>query len=160
MPTKRPELKPKDTAPAFSLSNQDDTKTSLKDFKGKWVVLYFYPKDNTSGCTLEAVDFTRASAGLAKMGAVVIGVSPDSIKSHCNFIDKHNLKIMLLSDPDHKVLEKYGVWKLKKLYGREYYGVERSTFLIDPEGKIAKVWRKVKVKDHVDEVKETLKELK
>jgi peroxiredoxin Q/BCP len=151
-------IKEGNNAPAFCLKDQDDEKKCLKDFKGKWVVLYFYPKDNTSGCTLEAKDFTCALDEFAKLNATIIGVSPDSIESHQKFIAKENLNLTLLSDMDHAILEKYGVWQLKKMYGREYYGVVRSTFLIGPEGKIQHMWQKVKVKGHVDEVKNMLKE--
>jgi len=123
------------------------------------VVLYFYPKDNTKGCTLEALDFTMNRDEFEKMGATVLGVSPDSVKSHRGFCDKHGLSITLLSDPEHEALESYGVWQLKKMYGREYYGVVRSTFLVDPEGNVAHAWRKVRVKDHVEAVKAKLTEL-
>ena len=146
-------------APSFCLKDKDEKKHCLKDFAGKWVVLYFYPKDNTSGCTKEAVGFTEKKAEFEKLGAVIVGVSPDSPASHARFIEKKDLEILLLSDPEHKVLTKYGVWQKKKLYGREYMGVVRSTFLIDPKGKVAAVWRKVKVKGHVDAVLEKLKEL-
>lgn len=146
-------------APGFLVKNQDEKEVSLKDYTGKWVVLYFYPKDNTSGCTLEAITFTGHLDDFEKMNAVVIGVSPDSCKSHTNFIKKHDLKITLLSDPEKEVIQKYDAWKLKKMYGKEYYGVERSTFLIDPDGKIAEIWRKVKVKGHIEAVKERLGEL-
>lgn len=146
-------------AVAFCLPDADGEEVCLKDFAGKWVVLYFYPKDNTSGCTLEAVNFSRQMGDFEKKGAVILGVSPDSTKSHCNFRDKHDLKIRLLSDTEHKVLEAYGVWVLKKMYGREYYGVERSTFLVNPRGEIGHVWRKVKVPGHVEAVKTTLDEL-
>jgi peroxiredoxin Q/BCP len=146
-------------APAFTLEDQDGKKVKLSDFAGQWVVLYFYPKDNTSGCTAEACDFTDNISQFKKLDTVVLGVSPDSAASHRKFIDKHNLKISLLADPDHGVLEKYGVWQTKSMYGREYKGVVRSTFLIDPSGKIARVWEKVKVKGHVDDVKAALKEL-
>lgn len=146
-------------APDFCLPDKDSTNICLKDFKGKWVILYFYPKDNTKGCTLEALDFTENLMDFEAMNAVVIGVSPDSVKSHHNFAEKHQLQIMLLSDPDHTVLEQYGVWQLKKMYGREYYGVVRSTFLINPEGVIVHVWRNVKVKNHVSTVKENLQKL-
>jgi peroxiredoxin Q/BCP len=145
-----------DKAPEFCLPDQDNNKNCLKDYKGKWVILYFYPKDNTSGCTLEAKDFTCALDEFNKLNAIVIGVSPDSIDSHQKFISKQSLNLTLLSDMDHKALEKYGVWQLKKMYGREYYGVVRSTFLIDPKGKIGHVWSKVKVKGHVGDVKNIL----
>ena len=148
-----------DKAFDFQLPDQNDNVRSLDEFKGKWVVLYFYPKDNTSGCTREAIDFTNAREEFEKLNAVIIGVSPDSTKSHRKFQSKHNLNITLLSDPEHKIIEKYGAWVLKKMYGREYYGVQRSTFLIDPDGKIAYMWRKVKVKGHVEAVLNKLKEL-
>lgn len=146
-------------APDFCLPDQNDKEVCLKDYKGKWVVLYFYPKDNTSGCTKEAIGFTEMKKEFEKMGAIILGVSPDSTKSHRNFIEKKNLKITLLSDQEHKVLEAYGAWQLKKMYGREYYGVVRSTFLISPDGKIAFIWPKVKVAGHVENVLEKLKEL-
>jgi peroxiredoxin Q/BCP len=146
-------------APKVCLPNETEAEVCLEDFKGKWVVLYFYPKDNTSGCTLEAIDFTTAVSDFAKLGAVIVGVSPDSTKSHQNFISKHHLGINLLSDPEHKTLEDYGAWQKKKLYGREFMGVVRSTFLISPQGQIEYLWPKVKVKGHVDSVKDKLKEL-
>jgi len=146
-------------AAAFCLPDEEGKKVCLKDFRGKWVVLYFYPKDNTSGCTMEAVDFTDYSNKFEKMNAVIIGISPDSPKSHVRFMEKHGLKIKLLSDESHEVLEKYGVWQLKKMYGREYYGVVRSTFLISPEGEIEHEWRKVRVKGHVGEVLKKLEEI-
>ncbi len=153
-------------APNFSLKNQDDKEVSLKDNFGKWIVLYFYPKDNTSGCTKEAYDFTESLKDYKKLNAVIIGVSPDSTESHRSFIEKHILGITLLSDPDKKIHKAYGAWGIKKNYGKEYEGVIRSTYIISPEGKIAEIWNKVKVrvkrKDgetrHVDVVKERLKE--
>jgi len=148
-----------DVAPEFCLPNQDGKEVCLKDFKGKWIILYFYPKDNTKGCTMEAIDFTTHLKDFEALDAIVIGISPDSVKSHQNFVKRHDLKITLLSDPEHKVLKSYGVWQLKKMYGREYYGVVRSTFIIDPEGKIAYKWEKVRVKSHVEIVKEKLLEL-
>ena len=146
-------------APLFCLPDADEKEVCLKDFSGKWVVLYFYPKDNTSGCTLEAIDFSNAIQAFYDSGAEIVGISPDSPKSHCNFRDKHNLKVRLLSDSKHEVLEKYGVWVLKKMYGRQYHGVERSTFIVRPDGTIAHVWRKVKVPGHIDAVKDKLLEL-
>lgn len=143
----------------FCLPDGDANKVCLEDFTGKWVILYFYPKDDTSGCTIEAIDFTNAMDELSKMNAVVLGVSPDSPKSHCRFRDKHELKVTLLSDESKEVLQQYGVWVLKKMYGREYYGVERSTFLVNPKSEIAHVWRKVKVAGHVEAVKQRLHEL-
>lgn len=123
----------------------------LNDFVGQQVVLYFYPKDNTSGCTQEACDFRDNMNRLTKYAAV-IGVSPDSIKSHKSFKDKQGLNFILLSDTEHLLAEKYGVWKEKSMYGRKYMGIERSTFILDKSGNIKKEWRKVKVKGHVDEV--------
>ena len=146
-------------APIFCLPNQDGNEVCLEDYRGGWVVLYFYPKDNTKGCTLEALDFTMNKGAFEEMGATVLGVSPDSVKSHRGFCDKHGLSITLLSDPEHVALEAYGVWQLKKMYGREFHGVVRSTFLVDPEGKVAHAWRKVRVKDHVEAVKAKLAEL-
>ena len=128
---------------------------SLNDFKGQKVILYFYPKDNTSGCTQEACDF-RDNINRLTNYATVIGVSPDSIKSHKSFKEKQSLNFILLSDPEHKLAEKFEVWKEKSMYGRKYMGIERSTFIIDTNGKIEKEWRKVKVKGHVDEVIEYL----
>lgn len=127
----------------------------IKDFEGQRIVLYFYPKDNTSGCTQEACDFRDNINRITKY-ATVIGVSPDSIKSHKSFKEKQELNFILLSDPDHVLAEKYGVWKEKSMYGRKYMGIERSTFVLDKSGNIEKEWRKVKVKGHVDEVIEYL----
>jgi thioredoxin-dependent peroxiredoxin len=152
-------LSPGSPAPAFTLPDQDGIMRSLQDFHGSWLVLYFYPKDNTSGCTLEAVDFTTRAGDFKKMKAAVTGISPDSPASHRKFTDKHNLGITLLSDSDRKVLKQYGVWQIKKLYGKESYGVVRSTFLIDPEGTVRHVWEKVKVMGHVDDVMNTIKKL-
>ena len=128
---------------------------SLNDFKGQRVILYFYPKDNTSGCTQEACDFRDNISRLTSY-ATVIGVSPDSIKSHKSFKEKHSLNFILLSDPEHKLAEKFEVWKEKSMYGRKYMGIERSTFIIDKDSRIEKEWRKVKIKGHVDEVIEYL----
>jgi peroxiredoxin Q/BCP len=149
----------KKKAPEFCLLDQNDKKVCLKDLRGKWVVLYFYPKDNSKSCTLEALSFTDNLNTLEEMGAVVMGVSPDSVKSHQNFAAKYDLNFTLLSDPEHEVLEKYGVWTLKKIYGREYMGVERSTFIINPEGYVENEWKKVRVKGHVDQIKQKLSEL-
>ena len=152
-------LKVGDKAPDFCLPNQDEVEICLRDLLGKWIVLYFYPKDNTPGCTTEAIDFTTHLKEFEELGSIVIGVSADSPKKHRNFIEKKQLGITLLSDEEHKVLEQYGVWQLKKNYGREYMGIVRTTFLIDPEGIIRAVWEKVKVKGHVEEVLAKLKEL-
>ncbi len=147
-------------APDFCLHDQNDKKVCLADFNGRWVVLYFYPKDNSKTCTLEAVTFTDNLKSLEELGAVVVGVSPDSVKSHKNFETKHSLAFTLLSDTEHVVLEKYGVWKLKKMYGRDYMGVERSTIIINPDGYIEKEWRKIRIKGHIEAVKQSLVELK
>ena len=148
-----------DKAPDFCLPNQDSEEVCLRDLQGSWVVLYFYPKDSTPGCTTEALDFTAHLPEFEALGATVLGVSPDSIRRHRNFIEKKELKVTLLSDEEKEVLQAYGVWQLKKSYGREYMGVVRSTFIIDPDGKIAAKWEKVKVKGHVEEVLNRLKEL-
>ena len=132
-------------------SEGNEKEFSLDEFKGQKVVLYFYPKDNTSGCTQEACDF-RDNINRLTNYATVIGVSPDSIKSHKSFREKQGLNFVLLSDPEHLLLEKFGVWKEKSMYGRKYMGVERSTFILNKDGGIEKEWRKVKVKGHVDEV--------
>lgn len=144
-------------APDFCLPNQDSESVCLKDFKGKYVVLYFYPKDGTAGCKQEAVDFTAAKAEFEKNSAVIFGVSKDSVSSHQKFIEKAALEITLLADPDLVVIKKYDVWQLKKFMGNENMGTVRTTFLIDPEGKIVKVWNNVRVKGHVDAVLEELK---
>ena len=146
-------------APAFTGEIQDGSKISLKDFKGKWVILYFYPKDNTSGCTREAQDFRDFMDKFEAMDAVVIGVSPDSAKSHTNFIAKHNLNFNLIADKEKVILNKYDAMGEKKMYGRTYMGVIRSTYIIDPNGKIKYVFSPVKVKGHVEEVLDKLKEL-
>ena len=148
-------------APPFNLETSTGKKIALKDFKDKkWVVLYFYPKDMTSGCTAESCDFRDRNAERRKLGAATLGVSPDGLKSHAKFIEKHGLNFPLLADESKKVCEAYAVWVQKSMYGRKYMGVERSTFLIDKSGKIARAWRKVKVPGHVDEVVAALKELK
>jgi len=147
-------------APDFSLPDQNEKTVTLSGLQGRWVVLYFYPKDNTPGCTTEACDFTAGLGEFSRLDAEILGVSPDSAKSHRGFISKQNIGITLLSDPDHKVLESYGAWQKKSMYGREYMGVARSTFLIDPQGRLAHLWPKVKVKGHVEEVQKKLAELK
>lgn len=147
-------------APEFSLRNESGEKVSLSDFAGKnYVVLYFYPKDATPGCTTQACDFRDSYEDFSNMNAVILGVSPDNEASHTKFIEKQGLPFSLLVDDDHTVSEKYGVWKLKKMFGREYMGIERSTFLIDPTGTVVKEWRKVKVKGNIEEALSTLKEL-
>ncbi|MBI2668876.1 thioredoxin-dependent thiol peroxidase [Candidatus Woesearchaeota archaeon] len=150
-------MKPGQKAPDFTLPNQDGKNVSLKDFLGKLAVLYFYPKDDTPGCTVEAIDFTKKADEFTKLGAVIVGVSPDSPKSHCKFIEKHRLNVQLLSDESKKVLREYGAWGQKKFMGREYLGVIRSTFLIDAKGEIMHSWTNVKVDGHVGEVLKLLK---
>ncbi len=152
-------LQPGTKAPAFTSLNQNDEKVALKDYNGRWLVLYFYPRDNTPGCTTEACDFTSGLKGFEKLDTTVLGVSPDSTTSHRNFIAKQKLKIDLLSDPDRKLLVKYGAFGIKKLYGKEVQGVIRSTFIIDPKGKIAHAWYNVKATGHAARVKDKLAEL-
>ena len=146
-------------APEFCLSNQDEVQICLRDIKGGWIVLYFYPKDNTPGCTTEACEFTEAEADFSALDAMILGVSPDTPKKHRNFIEKHNLSITLLCDEEKEMLNEYGVWQMKKNYGKEYMGVVRSTYIINPQGEVAASWTKVRVKDHVETVKNKLKEL-
>lgn len=135
-------------APDFTLPADDGRKVSLKDYRGKRVVLYFYPKDGTPGCTREAIEFKGLTKKFEKEGAIILGVSKDSIKSHQKFKLKHDLPFTLLSDPEGKVLDLYGVWKKKSLYGRTFMGTERTTFLIDEDGILQKIYRKVKAKGH------------
>lgn len=146
-------------APAFSLEDQSGKTVKLSDFKGKTVVLYFYPKDDTPGCTREACAFRDEHSALKKAGAVVLGVSPDSGPSHAKFAGKYKLPFPLLADTDHAISEKYGAWGEKSLYGRKFMGITRSTFLIDASGKVARVWPKVKVDGHVDQVLEAIREI-
>jgi peroxiredoxin Q/BCP len=143
-------------APAFTLKNAEGKSVKLSEFKGKPVVLYFYPKDDTPGCTKEACGFRDASAALKKHGAVVLGVSPDNVASHAKFRDKYELPFPLLSDEKHEVAEKYGAWREKNMYGKKSMGIQRSTYLIDEEGKIAKVWARVKPEEHAAQVLEAL----
>jgi len=147
-------------APAFTLQDQDDKKLRLADLEGQWVVLYFYPKDDTPGCTVEACDFTSGLSAFTKLDAVVLGCSPDSPASHRRFIEKFKLKLRLVCDPEHRVMSKYGAWGEKMLYGKKVTGVIRSTVLIDPAGKVAHHWAKVQAKGHVSKVREKLEELK
>ena len=141
-----------DKAPPFNLPSDGGGKVSLKDLLGKPVVLYFYPKDDTSGCTREAIDFTGLLPKFRRKGAAVVGISKDTVAAHDKFKTKHKLGIVLGSDVDGKVVEAYGCWVEKSLYGRKYMGIERATFLIDPKGKISRIWRKVKVPGHAEEV--------
>ena len=143
----------------FTLQASNGKDVSLSDYKGKAVILYFYPKDSTPGCTTEACDFRGNSSVIKEGNAEILGISLDSINSHEKFIEKNDLPFLLLSDPDHKVCEMYGVWQLKKNYGKEYMGIVRSTFLIDKDQNIVKEWRNVRVKNHVEEVTEELKKL-
>ncbi len=158
-------------APDFCLPDKDLNEICLKDFKGKWVVLYFYPKDNTSGWTKEALDFSERLEAFNKLNCIVIGISPDSPDKHKKFIEKYNLKVLLLSDENKEVMKKFNVWRIKKLYGKESMGVVRSTFLINPDGIISFIWDNVKVRQkrkksgetieiyHADVVLEKLKEI-
>ena len=152
-------LKAGDKAPSFKLKNQDGKTISLADLKGKPIVLYFYPKDDTSGCTREACNFRDELPKFGKLNAVILGVSPDSVESHKKFAAKYKLPFSLLSDEKKTVIEKYDVWKEKSMYGRKYMGVERSTFIIDADGKIRNIFRKVKVDKHNQEVMNAIKEL-
>ena len=149
-------LKIGDVIPEFCLANQDEEEICFRDIKGRWIVLYFYPKDNTPGCTTQACDFTQSLPDFEALDASILGVSPDSPKKHRNFIEKKSLKITLLADEEKELCKSFGVWQLKKFMGKEYMGVVRSTFIINPEGKVAMVWEKVRVKGHIDEVKEKL----
>ncbi|MDX9795561.1 MAG: thioredoxin-dependent thiol peroxidase [Arcobacteraceae bacterium] len=158
-------------APEFCAPNQDDVEICLRDILGKWIVLYFYPKDNTPGCTNEACDFTTAMPEFDDLDAIILGVSPDSSEKHRKFIEKYDLSITLLADEEKQMCNDYGVWQLKKFMGRESMGVVRTTFIINPEGKIAAVWNKVNVRKkkkvngetievlHANEVKTTLQQL-
>ena len=152
------ELKAGDPAPDFDMPG-DTGRVSLAALKGKTVVLYFYPKDDTTGCTAEAQAFTAMADAFAKAGAVVVGVSKDSVKRHANFRSKYDLKVELGSDEAGEVIERYGVWVEKSMYGRKYMGIERATFLIDKAGRIAQVWHKVKVPGHAAEVLKAAKAL-
>ena len=146
-------------APLFSLPSDEGSNINLKELKGKNVVLYFYPKDNTPGCTIEAQDFTKKIAEFEALDCVILGVSKDSIAKHCNFIEKYNLAFNLLADVEGEICEEYEVIKEKSMFGKKYLGIDRSTFLIDKLGKIAHIWRGVKVKGHVEEVLEELAKL-
>ncbi len=153
-------IKESTKAPLFTLPDQNGKKVSLNDYKGKNVVLYFYPKDDTSGCTKEACQFRDAFPKFKGLDAFIIGISPDSVESHKKFEQKYNLPFTLLSDEKKNVIEKYGVWKEKSMYGKKYMGVERTTFIIDSDGKIKRIFNKVKVPDHDKQVLEVLKEMK
>ena len=152
-------LKIGDKAIDFILPDHLGEEVSLNQFSGKWIILYFYPRDNTPGCTLEAIDFSILKEEFERFNTVILGISRDSITSHKNFVEKKELTIKLLSNPDHEVIEKYGAWQLKKLYGRESFGIIRSTFLINAQGIISYVWPKVKARGHAVNVMQKLIEL-
>lgn len=145
-------------APDFTLTASNGEQVKLADFRGKHVVIYFYPKDMTPGCTTEACDFRNHHVAFGELECVILGISTDSLQRHEKFIEKYNLPFLLLADEDHTVAEMYDVWKLKKNFGKEYMGIERSTFIVDKEGQLVKEWRKVKVKGHVEEALEFVKE--
>ena len=153
------DLNPGDLAPNFNLPTDGDGQIELSELKGKTVILYFYPKDATPGCTTEAIDFSQAKSRFDNANAVVIGVSKDSVQKHDKFTAKNELQVILASDEDGTVIESYGSWILKKLYGREYMGIDRSTFLIDKNGVLNQIWRKVRVKGHVDAVLEAVQQI-
>ena len=153
-------IKVNDDAPEFSVCDQDGDNVNLKDFGGKWVIMYFYPKHDTPGCTIEANEFTSLSDDFESENAVVLGVSPDDEKSHCKFIGKYKLNIKLLADTEKELVKKYGVWKEKSMYGRTYMGVARTTFLIDDKGSVAEIWNNVKAKGHAEIVLNRLVEIK
>ena len=153
-------LKIDDKAPEFCLPNQDDVEICLRDIAGKWIVLYFYPRDNTPGCTTEACEFTEAAPDFSELDAIIIGVSADTTKKHRNFIEKYDLGITLLSDEETSMMQEYGVWQMKKNYGKEYMGIVRTTLIINPEGIIKAVFANVRVKEHVEKVKAELERLK
>lgn len=146
-------------APEFCLPNQDDVEICLRDLLGKWIVLYFYPKDSTPGCTTEACEFSQALPDFNDLDAIVLGVSADATKRHRNFIEKQNLSITLLSDEDTSMMQSYGVWQMKKNYGKEYMGIVRSTYIIDPSGVVRALWENVRVKEHVAKVKAELEKI-
>ena len=153
-------IEPGAKAPAFTLTSDDGTKVRLADQAGSPVVLYFYPKDDTPGCTKEACAFRDLQADMKKLGAKVFGVSPDDVASHVKFRDKYQLNFPLLADPDHATAEEYGAWREKNMYGNKLMGVQRSTYLIDSAGKVARVWKRVQVEGHDQQVLEALRELK
>ena len=152
-------IKIDEKAPAFCLPNQDDVEICLRDLKGKWIVLYFYPRDNTPGCTTEACEFTEAAPEFSELDAVILGVSADSTKKHRNFIEKKDLGITLLSDEGTDMMQEYGVWQPKKFMGKEFLGIVRTTLIINPDGIVKAVFEKVRVKEHVAKVKLELEEL-
>lgn len=156
MPAQKPDPLLGQPAPPFCLPDSKENEVCLAKYRGKWVVLYFYPRDNTPGCTLEALSFNNSLEEFAEMGAQVLGVSADTPQSHQRFADRHNLSVLLLSDTGHHVIEAYHSWKPKTIFGREVLGTQRDTFLIDPQGLVVEVWRKVSPKGHADEVRAAL----
>jgi len=146
-------------APSFRLKDSSGRERRLDEFSGKWAVLYFYPRDDTSGCTLEALEFSALEEDFKNLRAVVVGISPDTCESHARFIGKHNLTVLLLSDPEKKVLELYGAWRIKKMYGKESMGVARSTVLVSPRGEVAKTWKSVRAAGHAARVLEVIREM-
>ncbi|MCP1309683.1 thioredoxin-dependent thiol peroxidase [Paenibacillus tyrfis] len=152
-----PQLQPGQPVPDFTLTAGSGESVTLSQFRGKYVVLYFYPKDMTPTCTEESCQFRDYNGQFQALNTEVIGISPDDLKSHGKFAAKYELPFLLLSDPDHEVCELFGVWQLKKMYGREYMGVVRSTFVIDPQGKLVREWRGVRIKGHVEQVLEAVK---
>jgi thioredoxin-dependent peroxiredoxin len=152
-------IEPGSKAPSFALPDQDGKTVSLEDFKGRNVILYFYPKDDTPGCTKEACNFRDEMPRFRNLNAEIIGISTDSVKSHKKFSEKYNLPFTLLSDENKEVVQDYGVWKEKNMYGRKSMGTERTTFIMDKEGVVKKVFRKVKVDNHNSEVEEALRQL-
>lgn len=149
-------IEPGQPAPAFTLKDQDGKTHKLSDYRGRWVVLYFYPRDNTPGCTIQACGFRDNHSKLEKLNAVVLGVSPDDEKAHQKFVEKRKLSFPLLVDPDQAIATKYGAWREKKLFAKKYMGIVRTTYLIDPQGKVARRWDKVKVAGHVADVIKTI----
>ncbi len=149
-----------DKAPKFDIPNQDGNMIKFDDLLGKWSVIYFYPRDDTPGCTIEAKEFTELSSKFEEHGASIYGVSPDTEAKHCKFIEKHGLKVELLADTESTMLADYGVWQEKQMYGKTYMGVVRTTYLVNPDGNIAEVWAKVKARGHAEAVLERLVELK
>lgn len=152
-------VKISEKAPDFCLKNQIQEEICLSNYRDKWVILYFYPKDNTPGCTMEAIYFTKYKQEFEQLNTVILGISADSCESHKKFADKNNISLILLSDPEHTVSEFYGVWTPKSFLGKTFLGISRTTFLIDPTGTILYIWPKVKVVGHTDEVLSKLKEL-
>lgn len=147
-----------DKAPDFSMPSDGGGTVSLSDYKTRFLVLYFYPKDDTPGCTKEAIGFSENKSAFDKLGADILGVSKDTAAKHDKFIAKHELTVRLGSDEDGKIIDNYGVWVEKNMYGKKYMGIERATYLIGPDGKILEIWRKVRVKDHVEKVLSALKQ--